>query len=188
MQVISDKRITKTILRFRMDEMMVVSCSFEPGSMMYTNCENRGKHSVLNSYDGGPVVFIGTDQHFPAVLPSLDLGSCISIVRVEDGGLRDIAWNIIDLLSGINLPPRSTILIGSSSSIAAKGIQTYGEDMAWSIRVIREKLGDRVCPASPEKEDQRAAGSPAALTQLALCLRLAPDLKGRKLTTRLNPQ
>ncbi len=44
------------------------------------------------------------------------------------------------------------------------------------------------CPASPEKEDQRAAGSPAALTQLALCLRLAIDLKGRKLATRLNPQ
>ncbi len=139
-----DKRIRKTVLRFRMDEMMVVSCSFDSGSMMCTNCENRGKHSVLNSYDGGPVVFIGTDQHFPAVLPSLDLGSCMSIVRVEDGGLRDIAWTIIDLLSGINLPPRSTILIGSSSSIAAKGIQTYGEDMAWSIRVIREKLGDGV--------------------------------------------
>jgi hypothetical protein len=56
------------------------------------------------------------------------------------------------------------------------------------------KLSEKVymlityCPASPEKEDQRAAGSPAALTQLALCLRLAPDLKGRKLTTRLNPQ
>ncbi len=32
------------------------------------------------------------------------------------------------------------------------------------------------CPASPEKEDQRAAGSPAASTQLALCLRLAIDL------------
>ncbi len=45
-----------------------------------------------------------------------------------------------------------------------------------------------VCPASPEKEDQRAAGSPSALTQLALCLRLAPDLKGRKLATRRNPQ
>ncbi len=29
------------------------------------------------------------------------------------------------------------------------------------------------CPASPENEDQRAAGSPAALTQLALCLRFA---------------
>ncbi len=135
-----DKRVLKTILRFRLDEMLVVSCSFEPGSMMCSNCENRGKHSVLNSYAGGPVVFIGTDKHFPAVLPSLDLGSCVSIVR-EDGGLRDIAWTIIDILSGINLPPRSTILIGSSSSIAAKGIQTYREDMAWSIRVLREKLG-----------------------------------------------
>ena len=47
---------------------------------------------------------------------------------------------------------------------------------------------DPTCPASPEKEDQRAAGSPAALTQLALCLRLAPDLKGQKLATRCNPQ
>ena len=44
------------------------------------------------------------------------------------------------------------------------------------------------CPASPEKEDQRAAGSPAASTQLALCLRLAIDLKGRKLATRRNPR
>ena len=33
------------------------------------------------------------------------------------------------------------------------------------------------CPASPEKEDQRAAGRPAALTQLALCLRLASNLR-----------
>ena len=33
------------------------------------------------------------------------------------------------------------------------------------------------CPASPEKEDQRAAGSPAALSQLALCLRLASILR-----------
>ncbi len=45
-----------------------------------------------------------------------------------------------------------------------------------------------VCPASPEKEDQRAAGSPAASTQLTLCLRLAIDLKDRKLATRHNPR
>ncbi len=137
-----DRRILKTTIRYRADEMMVVSCSFEPGSMTCTNCEQRGKHSVVNSIEGGPVVFIGTDQHFPAVLPSLDEGSCMSIVRVEDGGIRDIAWMIIDILSGISLPPRSTVLIGSASRISAKGIQTYGEDMAWSIRVLREKLGE----------------------------------------------
>jgi hypothetical protein len=47
---------------------------------------------------------------------------------------------------------------------------------------------ESLCPASPEKEDQRAAGSPAASTQLALCLRLAYDLKGGKLATRRNPR
>jgi hypothetical protein len=40
---------------------------------------------------------------------------------------------MIDILSGINLPPWSTVLIGSASSIAAKGIQTYGEDIAVSM-------------------------------------------------------
>ncbi len=83
-----DNRIQKTTIRFRTEEMMVVSCSFELGSMMCSNCESRGKHSVLNGADGGPVVFIGTDQHFPAVLPSLDQGSCMNVVRVEDGGLH----------------------------------------------------------------------------------------------------
>ena len=43
------------------------------------------------------------------------------------------------------------------------------------------------CPASPEKEDQRAAGRPAALTQLALCLRLAPILRPKADNAR-NPQ
>jgi hypothetical protein len=108
-----DRRILKTTIRYRADEMM-------------------------------PAVFIGTDQHFPAVLPSLDEGSCMSIVRVEDGGIRNIAWTIIDILSGISLPPRSTVLIGSASSISAKGIQTYGEDVAWRIKVLREKLGEGV--------------------------------------------
>ncbi len=45
-----------------------------------------------------------------------------------------------------------------------------------------------IVPRAQKKEDQRAAGSPALSTQLALCLRLAIDLKGRKLATRRNPR
>jgi hypothetical protein len=44
-------------------------------------------------------------------------------------------------------------------------------------RVLAPYAMHRLCPASPEKEDQRAAGRPAALTQLALCLRLASNLR-----------
>ncbi len=52
--------------------MMTVSCSFEPTDMTCSNCLERGRHSVQNRKDDGPVVFVGTDQNFPAVLPSLD--------------------------------------------------------------------------------------------------------------------
>ncbi len=70
--------------------------------------------------------------------------------------------------------------------------EQVGEGLALAIKnflgPVKWHPDDR-CPASPEKEDQRAAGSPAALTQLALCLRFAPDLKGRELATSLcNPQ
>jgi hypothetical protein len=51
--------------------------------MICSNCQERGKHSVLNSRDGGPVVFLGTDQNFPAVLPSLDQDNGMSIIRAE---------------------------------------------------------------------------------------------------------
>jgi hypothetical protein len=90
----NDTRLKKAVLRFRMDDCMTVSTSFDPANMICSNCLERGRHSVLNARDGGPVVFVGTDQHFLAVLPSLDQDSCIRIVRVEDGLLSTFcqAW------------------------------------------------------------------------------------------------
>jgi hypothetical protein len=137
-----DDRIKKTVMIYRSEDMLTVSCSFDPSDMICSLCLERGKHSVLNAEDGGPVVFIGTDQHFPAVLPSLDQGSCIATIRVEDGSLRDIIWAVIDILTGIKLPDKTTVLLGSVSSLAARGIQTYGEDLVWGIRLIKEKLGE----------------------------------------------
>jgi hypothetical protein len=117
-----DERIKKTVLRFRTDNMMTVSCSFEPKDMTCSNCVERGRHTVLNGNDGGPVVFVGIDQNFPAVLPSLDQDSCVSIIRVEDGTVREITWAVIDILSNIRLPDKTTILLGSMSSLAVRGI------------------------------------------------------------------
>ncbi len=140
----SDLRIQKTVMRYRTDDIMTVSCSFEPATMICSNCQERGKHSVLNSRDGGPVVFLGTDQNFPAILPSLDHDNCMSIIRVEDGTIREITWAVIDILKGIRLPNKTTILLGSVSSLAARGVQAYGEDLIWGIRQLREKLGEGV--------------------------------------------
>jgi hypothetical protein len=54
--------------------------------------------------------------------------------------------------------------------------------------LFQQRLMGDPLSCEPKKGDQRAAGSPAASTQLALCLRLAIDLKGRKLATRRNPR
>jgi len=147
----NDTRLKKAVLRYRMDDCMTVSMSFDPASMICSNCKERGRHSVLNARDGGPVVFVGTDQHFPAVLPSLDQDSCISIIRVEDGNLREITWAVIDILSGLALPARSTILIGSVSHIAAKGVQSYGEDLVWCFRQLSDKLPENLTFSVPEE-------------------------------------
>ncbi len=56
--------------------------------------------------------------------------------------LRDITLAVIDILSGTTLPARSTVLIGSVSSLATKGVQSYGEDLVWGIRQLKEKLCD----------------------------------------------
>jgi hypothetical protein len=88
---------------------------------------------------GGPVVFLRSDQNFPAVLPSLDEDSW-----VEDGTIREITWAIIDILKGIRLSDRTTILLSSVTSLFARDVQSYGEDLVWGIRLLREKLGDGV--------------------------------------------
>jgi hypothetical protein len=68
----------------------------------------------------------------------------MSIIRVEDGSIREITWAVIDILKGIRMPDKTTILLGSVSSLSAKGVQAYGEDLIWGIRQLREKLGDGV--------------------------------------------
>ncbi len=65
-------------------------------------------------------------------------------MRVEDGTLREITWAVIDILSGLSLPAKSTILIGSVSHIAAKGVQAYGEDLVWCFRQLSEKLPENL--------------------------------------------
>ncbi len=140
----NDNRIQKAVLRYRMDELMIVSCSFDPATMICHNCPARGKHSVLTGGDGGPVVFVLTDQNFPAIIPSMDKDSCMAIVRVENGQLKDIAWTLIDILSGITVPDKSTVLVGSVSALNTKGVQSYAEDLVWCIRVLQEKIRGNV--------------------------------------------
>ncbi len=92
-------------------------------------------------------------------------------------GWRPAAWEQASLcVHCYNTLRRIPPLWSDGAGLIGQGREKW---LLYTVQVYRpfsETFPKCLCPASPEKEDQRAAGSPAALTQLALCLRLAPEL------------
>jgi len=142
-----DNRIKQTILRHRMDTMQNITCSFNPADLTCEGCKGRGKHSVVGADNGEPVVLVVTDQNFPPVLYSGDGGACIGVVRVEFGSIRDIGFLVADLLDGVALPAGSVILVGSVSDLARQGVSGYTEELARTVRILREKQEKKGCKA-----------------------------------------
>jgi hypothetical protein len=136
-----DGRVRQTVLRHRMDVMLNVSCSFDPATMTCSGCKERGVHSMVRGDRGEPVVLVFTDQNFPAVLYSEDKEQCIGVVRAEHGTIREIGFMVTDMLDGVTLAPGSVILVGSVSDLAKQGVSGYSEELARTVRILREKLG-----------------------------------------------
>ena len=87
------------------------------------------------------MVLVFTDQNFPAVLYSEDKEQCIGVVRAEHGTIREIGFMVTDMLDGVTLAPGSVILVGSVSDLAKQGVSGYSEELARTVRILREKLG-----------------------------------------------
>jgi len=87
-------------------------------------------------------VLVACDQNFPAVLFSEDKKPCISVMRIEDGTMREIGFAVWDLLDGISLPKGSLIMVGSVSDLNSQGVDGYADELARTMRVLREKLAN----------------------------------------------
>jgi hypothetical protein len=69
---------------------------------------------------------------------------CIAIMRIEHGTMKEIGFAVSDLLVGVDIPEGSIILVGSVSDLNAQGVSGYSEELARTIRILREKLGKNV--------------------------------------------
>ena len=139
-----DDRIRQAIMRHRMDVGQNISLSFNPANMICDGCKVRGQHSVIGGEDGQPVVLIAGDQNFPPVLYSKDENPCVGIMRLEDGSIKEIGFLVGDLLDGIMLPAGSVVMIGSVSDLGKQGMAGYAEELARSMRILRERQGQRI--------------------------------------------
>ncbi len=90
---------------------------------------------------GGACGFGIHGSEFPAVLYSEDKEQCIGVVRAEHGTIREIGFMVTDMLDGVTLAPGSVILVGSVSDLAKQGVSGYSEELARTVRILREKQG-----------------------------------------------
>jgi hypothetical protein len=92
---------------------------------------------------------VATDQNFPPVLFSENDEPCIGILRMEYGTAKELGFAVGDLLHGISLPEGSVILVGSPMDLGRQGIVGYTEELARSLRILKEKQGGKVEVVTP---------------------------------------
>ena len=106
-----DGRISYTHTRHAFESSLNVSFSFDPATWQCQNCGDK-PHSIWN----GSGVFILSDQNFPPALPTFD-GKCISVIRVENGSLHDLADTFLQVMAGMPVPVGTLILLSSASHL-----------------------------------------------------------------------
>jgi len=65
-------------------------------------------------------------------------------MRIEDRSIKDVSFAVSDLLKGIELPAGSVVLMGSMTSVAKLGAQSYAHELSRSVRILGERLGTRI--------------------------------------------
>ena len=57
---------------------------------------------------------------------------------------REIGFTVGDMLEGIELPMGSVVLVGSVSDLAGQGVSGYSDELARTLRILKERLGQQV--------------------------------------------
>ena len=138
-----DDRVKSAHMRYRADAKMTISLSFNPSNLVCEGCVNRGPHEIFGK-DKEPIILVACDQNFPAVLYSTDDKSCVAVMRVEDGSMKEIGFAVWDLLDGVKILEGSLILVGSVSDLNSEGVAGYASELARTIRILTEKIGQGV--------------------------------------------
>ena len=133
-----------------------ITSSFDTGSLVCKTCDLKPDHKILVSNKAldpdpqqDPVVFVLSDQSFPACFPAGGEGNCLKIIRLEDGSLSDLTAVFLDTVANYAIPAGSVVLIHSLSYLTWVGPAAYAEDFVrarqpadlWPLQVRP------ICPA-----------------------------------------
>ena len=118
-----------------------VSCSYNPRSgLCYTCCGEV--HSAWEGKNGEPVVYVASDQSFPANVPATGSGECLRVMRVEDGRLHEVVSELLLILKRRQVVPGSVVMLGSLTQLGRDGTAYYAMDWQKCRQQIMRALGD----------------------------------------------
>jgi hypothetical protein len=122
-----------------------ISYSFDPENFVCVSCTGSNAHVVAGSgtVQNDRAVFVLSDQCFPAALPS-KTGKCIPVMRIEYGGLMELARSFIDLMAGSSLPVGSVVIVSSASQLADIGVAGYAEEMVRCSRLLLQSFSNAI--------------------------------------------
>jgi hypothetical protein len=98
-----------------------------------------------------PHTVVLADQNFPAVLPVNGMEQCLKIIRIENGGLLELADELLNLVGNRRVPPGSIVLLFSPTHLTKVGLSAYISDHLAAAKTIQDLLGreTRVAPLPP---------------------------------------
>ncbi len=144
-----DERWGRNFNQFKLSKARIVSCSFDSSTGTCRTCLS-GEHAAWEGADGGPVVVVLSDQHFPANVPADGPGECLRIIRVENGTLNEMTDELIRKAPSKGLPAGSVILLLSTSQLYYESVEHYAAEWSRCRNWLRADLGEvLVLPGLP---------------------------------------
>ena len=144
-----DERWGRNRNQFKLAKARIVSCSFDSSTGTCGTCLS-GEHAAWESVDGGPVVVVLSDQHFPANVPADGPGECLRVIRVENGTLNELTDELIRKAPSKGLPAGSVILLLSTSQLYYESVEYYAAEWSRCRNWRRGDLGEvLVLPGLP---------------------------------------
>ena len=144
-----DERWGRNFNQFKLSKARIVSCSLDSSTGTCKTCLS-GEHDAWASADGGPIVVVLSDQHFPANVPADGPGECLRIIRVENGTLNELTDELIRKAPSKGLPAGSVILLLSASQLYYESVEYYAAEWSRCRNWLREDLGEvLVLPGLP---------------------------------------
>jgi len=139
-----DARASRAVTSYRYEEKVNLTCTFSFEDLNCVSCLKAHKimfrtGTRIRPEDMGPLLFILSDQHFPACLPPMVKGECVKILRIEDGGLEQLVTKLLKVVKGHVMPAGSVVQICSLSHLKAVGLEAYCGDMVKAIDLLWQK-------------------------------------------------